>query len=70
MDGDSGLLFRSGNSDAIADGVLRLLHNPDLAQELGNQARSRVENEFRARNKVTEVEQMYSEVMAERSISH
>ena len=69
VDGESGLLFRPGNSDAIADGVLRLLHNPDLAQRLGHQARLRVENEFRARNKVTEVEQMYSEFMAERTRS-
>ena len=69
-DGESGLLFKPGDSDAIADGVLRLLNNPDLAHRLGNQARSRVESEFCARNKVTEVEQMYLDVMADISIIH
>ena len=40
-DGENGLLFPSGDADALADSMSRLLNDPALAQRLGEAARTR-----------------------------
>ena len=44
-DGQTGLLFPSGNSEALAQACLRLLDDPPLAARLARQARAYVETE-------------------------
>lgn len=39
-DGQNSILFEHGNSDQLADAILGLLSEPDLARELGRQART------------------------------
>jgi glycosyltransferase involved in cell wall biosynthesis len=46
MVGDAAILVEPGSADALAEGVLRFLENPDLAREMGRRARKRAEEEF------------------------
>ena len=45
-DGNSGLLVQSGNSDGLAEAILRLLSNPSLRQSMGTKGREFVQNNF------------------------
>ena len=45
-DGDNGLLVRVRNPDALADGLERLIADPDLRQAMGARGRARAEREF------------------------
>jgi sugar transferase (PEP-CTERM/EpsH1 system associated) len=44
--GESGLLFRAGDADKLAEHILALDRNPDLRARLGRQAAGRVRQEF------------------------
>ena len=46
IDGETGLLVDPHDVDAIAEGVIHLLLNPDEARRLGENGRRRVESEF------------------------
>jgi rhamnosyl/mannosyltransferase len=48
LDGETGLNVPPGSAEALADAVNRLLQDPDLRARLGDNARQRVEREFRA----------------------
>ena len=43
---ENGLLVQSGDSDSLAEGLLRFLRDPDLAQGMGRAGRERVERNF------------------------
>jgi glycosyltransferase involved in cell wall biosynthesis len=45
-DGDNGLLVPVRNPDALADGLERLIANPDLREAMGARGRARAEREF------------------------
>ena len=45
-DGDNGLLVSVENPDALADGLERLISNPELRQAMGVRGRARAEREF------------------------
>jgi glycosyltransferase involved in cell wall biosynthesis len=49
-DGRSGLLVRSGDSDALAAALTRVLDDPNLASRLGEAGRQRVLEQFDARS--------------------
>ncbi|HSW65814.1 MAG TPA: glycosyltransferase family 4 protein [Bacillota bacterium] len=46
IDGDTGLLFRTGDSDELAEKIADILRDPGLARRMGRAARSRAEKEF------------------------
>ncbi|MDP8256689.1 MAG: glycosyltransferase [Candidatus Alcyoniella australis] len=46
MVGDSGVLVQPGDADEMADGILRLLADPDLRRRLGQGARQRAEQKY------------------------
>jgi glycosyltransferase involved in cell wall biosynthesis len=46
VDGKTGFLFEPGDSTMLADLLEKLLENPQLAKELGQQGRKRCETEF------------------------
>lgn len=52
VDGESGLLV-ANDSSAIAEAILKLTRNPELARALGRNARARVEQRFTAKRLVT-----------------
>lgn len=46
IDGETGLLVEEDDSGQLAEAIVRLLNNPDLAHRLGEQGRKRVVNEL------------------------
>jgi glycosyltransferase involved in cell wall biosynthesis len=55
----TGLLFRTGDADGLADGVLRLLADPAWARDLGRAGRRRVIERFSTEAKVTRLLALY-----------
>lgn len=46
VDGVTGILVDPNNSNEIADAIVRIVSNPDLAKRLGEHSRERIEAEF------------------------
>ena len=61
--GVTGLVVPAGDPDALADALNRLLENPILRMELGDNARLRVEKEFRAERMVSATLEVYREIL-------
>ncbi len=64
-DGETGLLVPPENSKALAEGITRLLEEPELAAELAGRARERVV-EFTVESMARQVEEIYREVIGGR----
>lgn len=47
VDGETGLLVEVRNADALAEGVIKLLKDPELRRRMGRAARERVVRDFR-----------------------
>ena len=62
-DGDDGLLVPPRDPVALADGLVRLLHNPDLRARIGAAARARA-SDFDIRTAVARMEQVYADLLA------
>lgn len=56
----SGLLFPTGNADALAGAVLRLIDDPDLSRRLEEEGRRRVRQAFASARYAREVEALYA----------
>jgi glycosyltransferase involved in cell wall biosynthesis len=63
VDGESGLLVPPRDPQAMADAVLRLLREPELACRMGEAARRRVEAEFTLPGMVRRMERLYEELL-------
>jgi glycosyltransferase involved in cell wall biosynthesis len=61
--GRSGLLFRTGNADALGDAVLRLLDDPGLAPRLAEEGRRRVRSAFSSDRYARDVEAIYASLV-------
>lgn len=59
-DNESGLLVRPGDTDALAEIIIRLLDTPDYARELGLNGRKRVKNDFSIQKMLAETEKIYN----------
>lgn len=59
-----GLLVPPRDPQAMAAGILRLLHDDDLREEMGRRAELSVRSKFDIRRRVREMEQIYEEVLA------
>ncbi|MBM3500307.1 MAG: glycosyltransferase family 4 protein, partial [Armatimonadetes bacterium] len=66
VDGESGLLAPPRNTYAIADRVVQVLKDRELAGRLGQAARLRVESHFRPEQTARLVEQIYQDVLWQR----
>ena len=64
--GRSGLVVPPADSDALAEAVLKLLRDPDLARRLGDSARARVDEDFSVSRMVRQTEELYEELLAEK----
>jgi glycosyltransferase involved in cell wall biosynthesis len=60
---ETAMLVQPGDSEALADAVLRLLHDRELAKELGASGRRLVETRFTWDAVVRHVERIYREVL-------
>jgi glycosyltransferase involved in cell wall biosynthesis len=59
VDGESGILIPPKDPDAINQAIFRLSTDKELAQDLGLEARRRVENEFTVKRMISETEKVY-----------
>jgi glycosyltransferase involved in cell wall biosynthesis len=62
-DGETGLLVRAGDSDALADVLRRIVAEPELRARLGAAARRRAETEHSAVSSTRRVAAVYDEVL-------
>jgi glycosyltransferase involved in cell wall biosynthesis len=62
-DGVTGLLVPPGDPAALADAIVRLLRDPDLAAAFGRAGRARVERELREDTMVERTEALYDELL-------
>ncbi|MHC4711006.1 MAG: glycosyltransferase family 4 protein [Planctomycetota bacterium] len=67
-DGRTALTAENGNSDALADAILRLLEDDDLAARLSGEAKRKAREEFDWTIRAAQVEAVYERVMARRSL--
>ena len=58
-----GLLVEPGNSDAIADGILRILNDSNFAQKLATQAREKVERKYTMEECLRKTEEVYEKTI-------
>lgn len=65
--GESGLLVPPRDPKAMADAVLRLLREPELARRMGEAASRRVQTEFSIPRMIRRMESLYDEMLAPRA---
>ncbi len=66
-DGVNGLLVLPGQPAALAQAVIRLLRDPQMAQRMGQAGRARAD-EFDARKMVGEIANLYEELLARKGL--
>lgn len=64
QDGVSGCLIPPGEPATLAEAVMRMLRDPDLAARIGSAARKRAETEFSLDTFVRRIESLYEELLA------
>jgi sugar transferase (PEP-CTERM/EpsH1 system associated) len=69
VDGVTGFLVPPKESQKMADAIVKLLHNPELAQKMGEAGRRRVEEKFSLERMVKEYKDLYEECLAKKGIS-
>ena len=67
LDGETGLLVASGDVDAFARAVERLLRDPDLRRRYGKAGRERAATDFQARRVIPILESLYVRLLRERA---
>jgi glycosyltransferase involved in cell wall biosynthesis len=63
-DGQTGIIVNSPNAKELADAILKLLKNPQIAREMGNKGRQRVEKEFSATVWAGKLQELYLKVIS------
>jgi glycosyltransferase involved in cell wall biosynthesis len=66
VDGVTGLLVPPRNPDALAQGITRLLRDPDLRRKMGQEGRERVEQHFSIEETVRQTEALYEALLREK----
>lgn len=61
-DGEEGLLFEENNIEELADALLELLENPEMARTMGIQARKRVVEHFSWQRHCAELERLLEDI--------
>jgi glycosyltransferase involved in cell wall biosynthesis len=68
QDGKTGLLIPPQDSAALANALLRLLRNPEFAENLGKNGRELVSAEFSFQSMIAKTDQMYTELLRARGV--
>ena len=63
VDGQSGLLVQEGDERAMAQAMVQLVRDPDLAARLGDCGRRRIQERFTIEHHLREVSQLLHQVM-------
>jgi glycosyltransferase involved in cell wall biosynthesis len=64
VDGVTGFIVPPGDIDALAQAILRLLRDPELARRLGRAARKRIEEKFEIGAIMRDYEQLFAEYVS------
>lgn len=62
-DGTNGLLIQPGNDIYLAENMVKILSNKDLAQRLGDEAKKTVAEKFSSKTMIEKTEKVYQEVL-------
>ena len=68
-DGETALLVPPGDPGRLAEAVIRLLEDPELAAELGGRARAEVPGRFTLSGMIEAVERLYLDLAARKGVS-
>jgi len=63
-DGKTGILVSAGKPQEIAEAIIRLLENRDLAKEMGINAQKRISEKFTAQIMISNMENLYKKLLA------
>lgn len=63
-DGKTGLLVEPGNAEALAEALVRILSQPDLAASLGAQAREKAQREYGAEIMTEKIVKVYEKALS------
>ncbi len=63
QDGVTGLVVAPKDPGALAQALLKLLNDPDLAKQMGRRARERVESYFTVNHQVNRISRVYDEIL-------
>lgn len=66
-DGKTGLLVPSKNPDALAKALLKVLDNPKLIAQFGEESRRRIEAEFTIENEIQKFENLFDSLYAKKT---
>jgi glycosyltransferase involved in cell wall biosynthesis len=69
-EGETGLLVPPGDPDGLATAVLRLLHDPETACRMGQSAKAMVQERFSVQRLIVDMENLYHQLLAQKSIAH
>ena len=68
VNGETGLLVPSRDSDALAGAITELLEQPEVRDSLGQAGQERVKLHFSVDEMVRKIEQLYEQLLAEKMI--
>lgn len=63
IDGGTGILVAPGDDEALAEALIRLFDQPEVARQMGSEGRRRVETHFSLGRFVKEIEALYDDVL-------
>jgi len=66
VDGETGLLVDVDDVGELADAIIRLIENPQLAEKMGRMGRKRVQEKFGINEMVEQTCAIYEQVLGER----
>ena len=67
-EGEEGFLVPPGDAPAVATALLRVLHQPEMARCMGETARRDAQERFSAQRLVTDMEQLYLELLGREQV--
>jgi len=68
LEGQTGFLVPPGDPQALAEAIVRLLKDKDLAREMGERGRRRVEREFTLARMVQQTEAVYETLLRQKGV--
>lgn len=63
MDGETGILIKPGDIDALENAIMKLLNEPETRQSMGEKGKARVENLFSTDVVINKLCQIYDELL-------
>ncbi len=63
-DGVNGFLVPFGDTEALAEKIVYLMDNPNIGKEMGKKGREKIEKEFSLEVVLSQLERLYTEVLA------